>query len=287
MKTAVITTGGMGTRLLTYTKDNPKSMVPIFGKNIKNKKNPFVRPLVEIVFDNLYQQGFRNFCFITGAKGASIKHHFSYDHEIENILKSRDLPVDRIFLKHLKQLDKKVKKCKIKWIKQNTPMGFGDALLRAEKHIEGKNFLLHAGDVFIPEYRFLKKFIKTFESNKKTAGCLLLQQKPKNELYAYGIAKVDSNKKKYVIDVEEKPKIPNSNLVILPLYIFDKKIFSALQKTKRGYANELQLTDGIKMLIESCELITNYNFKNESWFDIGTPQNYHNAINHSYKKAIE
>ena len=30
MKTAVITTGGLGSRLLTYTRTNPKTMLPLF-----------------------------------------------------------------------------------------------------------------------------------------------------------------------------------------------------------------------------------------------------------------
>ena len=286
MKTAVITTGGMGTRLLTYTKDSPKAMVPLFEKNFYGKDNPVVKPLIEIVFENLFEQGFRNFCFIIGNKGNSIYHHFSYDEKIVNILKKRNLEVDKIYLKHLNSLERKIKKCNISWIKQETPMGFGDALLKAEKFVSEKNFLLHAGDLYLPDYSFFKSFLKRFNDDR-TSGTLLLQHRQNHELSSYGIAKIRNDQRKTVLDVKEKPKNPISNLVILPVYLFNKKIFSALKKTKEGHNNELQLTDGIKTMIEHGEVINSYNFRKRVWFDVGTSQNYFKASNYSFRKAIK
>ena len=52
METAVITTGGLGTRLLTATKVNPKTMLPLYVKSTDNNPNPFLQPLIEIIFSN-------------------------------------------------------------------------------------------------------------------------------------------------------------------------------------------------------------------------------------------
>ena len=51
MKTAVITTGGLGTRLFTITKVLPKTMLPLFEKNPSDLNSPILRPLIEIILE--------------------------------------------------------------------------------------------------------------------------------------------------------------------------------------------------------------------------------------------
>ena len=55
--------------------------------------------------------------------------------------------------------DKKIDNCEINWILQKTPMGFGDALLSAQKYVNDDAFLLHAGDTYFPRYNFLKDLL--------------------------------------------------------------------------------------------------------------------------------
>jgi UTP-glucose-1-phosphate uridylyltransferase len=84
--------------------------------------------------------------------------------------------------------------------------------------------------------------------------------------------------------VIEKPKNPRSNLGIVPVYIFDHRIFEALEETKPGISNELQLTDAIQRLVE-----WNYNVyavqlsPNEIRLDIGNPIAYWEALKFSYE----
>ena len=60
---AVITCGGTGTRLLPFTKELPKEMAPVF---IKRDSCLQTIPLIQLIFENLYEEGIREFCFITG-----------------------------------------------------------------------------------------------------------------------------------------------------------------------------------------------------------------------------
>jgi len=55
---AVITCGGSGVRLLPFTKEMPKEMAPIFWKQNGTIQ---VKPLVELIFEQLYKQGVRDF----------------------------------------------------------------------------------------------------------------------------------------------------------------------------------------------------------------------------------
>jgi len=288
MKTAIITTGGLGTRLLTYTKVSPKAMMPIFTKN--NDKfssslvnTPLLRPLIEIIFENLYDLGYRRFCFIVGTKTrGAIFNHLDPDQKFIKLLKSRNMIFDKRFISHLNQLYKKINNCDISWISQSTPMGFGHALLSAHKFVKNEKFLLHAGDVYFPHYDFLKHLVS---HNKKTNSDVTLLLQTKKYTKGYGIAQINHLPENLVFDVKEKPLHPKSNLVILPVYIFNNKIFSALRRTSKGYNNELQLTDAIKTLIDDKNKVTSYKFPGKKWYDIGTPENYYKAFNYSYKQA--
>ena len=78
----------------------------------------------------------------------------------------------------------------------------------------------------------------------------------------FGVLEVKGNK---LINIEEKPQFPKSNLANTGLYVVDKKIFSyAIKKSPRG---ELEFTDYIKQLIKdetvSVETVKDY------WLPIG------------------
>jgi len=286
MKTAVITTGGLGTRLLTCTKANPKTMLPLYDKPFDNNNEPLLRPLIEIIFENLYDHGFRRFCIIVGTKTKnSVLQHMNPDMEFIKLLKKRNNQYDNRFVKALSKFYKKINKCDVSWISQNTPMGFGHALLAAKKFVGKNTFLLHAGDAYFPKYDFLPYFIKSHKKNN-VSGTILLQHK--KSLKGYGIAQI---KKSYsyniVFRVEEKPKKPLSNLAILPVYILEPIIFDALEKTKLGYNKELQVTDAIGTVMSWNHKIAAFNIKNKPWFDIGTTRQYYKALTYSYKQSIK
>ena len=287
MKTAVITTGGLGTRLLTCTKANPKTMLPLYCRSFDKNPEPLLRPLIEIIFENLYNHGFRRFCFIVGTKTKqSILAHMVPDMDFIKLLKKRNNKFDNRFVKALKKFYNKIDKCEVSWISKNTPMGFGHALLSAKKFVGKNTFLLHAGDAYFPSYDFLDDFITAHKKDNDISGTLLLQAT--KSLKGYGIAQtVKNNPLDFVFHVEEKPKKPLSNLVILPIYVLKPIIFEALEKTGLGHNKELQVTDAIATLMRWNHKITAFNLRSKPWFDIGTTRQYYNALIHSYKQSIK
>ena len=287
MKTAVITTAGLGTRLLTTTKASPKTLLPLYDRSFDRNTEPLLRPLIEIIFENLYDNGFRRFCFIVGTKNRkSILNHMLPDQEYIKLLKKRNNKFDKRIAKALQKFYKKFEKCEIEWISQKSPMGFGHALFASKKFVGNEPFLLHTGDAYFPDYSFLKSFIKSSHHGKKIISTLLLQYK--KSLKGFGVAQT---KKSVPLDivfhVAEKPKKPQSNLVILPIYILKPNIFDALEKTGLGYNNELQVTDAISTLMDLNHKVTAYNFRNNKWFDIGTARQYFHALNYSFKIATK
>jgi len=71
----VITAAGKGTRLLPFTKEVPKEMMPIFSNVFTNKR--IVLPLLQYVYEQLYSMSFRDYCFIVRKEKRSIEAHFT------------------------------------------------------------------------------------------------------------------------------------------------------------------------------------------------------------------
>ena len=63
VNTVVVPAAGLGSRLFTVTKESPKEMVPVFYKT--NDGTILLKPLLEVIFENLYDSGFRNFYIST------------------------------------------------------------------------------------------------------------------------------------------------------------------------------------------------------------------------------
>ena len=279
MTKVVITAAGKGTRLLPFTKEMPKEMMPIFSNTFANKK--VVLPLLQYIYEQLYSMNFRDYCFVVGREKRSIEDHFT-PHEAY----LKELSGD--YKKNMKKFYEKLEKSHLVWINQNKPLGFGDAVKRAERYVGEGDFIVHAGDVTIlsnTKHPILR-LIETSKKNPDVKAILLCKEI--KDFQRYGVptvSKISSNLFP-VNEVVEKPQKPKSNLGILPLYYFKSDIFSSLKKIKPGKGKEFQLTDAIQNLIDEKEKVLAISLnKNEEEVDVGTVESYRNAQDVTFRKA--
>jgi len=275
----VITAAGKGTRLLPFTKEMPKEMMPIFSNISANKK--VVLPLLQYIYEQLYSMNFRDYCFVVGREKRSIEDHFT-PHEAY----LKELSGD--YKKNMKKFYEKLEKSHLVWINQNKPLGFGDAVKHAERYVGEGDFIVHAGDVTIlsnTKHPILR-LIETSKKNPDVKAILLCKEI--KDFQRYGVptvSKISSNLFS-VNEVVEKPQKPKSNLGILPLYYFKSDIFSSLKKIKPGKGKEFQLTDAIQNLIDEKEKVLAISLnKNEEEVDVGTVESYRNAQDVTFRKA--
>ncbi len=280
LKKAVIPAAGMGTRLLSVTKEQPKEMLPVFAKG-KNGEL-CLKPIVQLVFEQLYQVGFREFCFVVGRGKRAIEDHFTPDFSFVSMLDSKGLdgPAG-----DLEAFYKMIDGSTLVWVNQSEPRGFGDAVLKAKSFAGTDRFMVHAGDShFISKNAdHLRRVMRMSEESKADAFFLSMEvEDPKRfgivegETTANGLVKV----KRLV----EKPLKPASRLAIMPVYVFDSNIFRALESTAAGFAGELQLTDGIQKMVDwNLNVYTTRVASSEVWLDIGSPDLYWQAQNLSHK----
>ena len=279
MTKVVITAAGKGTRLLPFTKEMPKEMMPIFSNTFANKK--VVLPLLQYIYEQLYSMNFRDYCFVVGREKRSIEDHFT-PHEAY----LKELSGD--YKKNMKKFYEKLEKSHMVWINQNRPLGFGDAVKRAERYVGEEDFIVHEGDVTIlsnTKHPILR-LIETSKKNPDVKAILLCKEI--KDFQRYGVptvSKISSNLFS-VNEVVEKPQKPKSNLGILPLYYFKSDIFSSLKKIKPGKGKEFQLTDAIQNLIDEKEKVLAISLnKNEEEVDVGTVESYRNAQDVTFRKA--
>tara|TARA_B110000881_G_C18515271_1_gene484533 strand:+ start:104 stop:955 length:852 start_codon:yes stop_codon:yes gene_type:complete len=275
--TVIIPAAGLGTRLFTMTKEFPKEMIPIFYKT--NNDVILIKPLMEIIFENLFNSGIRNFCMIVGRGKESIENNFSPDYNFIDLLKKKG---EDEYANILVKFYEKIEKSSIVWLRQHRQEGLGHATSLAKEIIGNKSFIFHAGDLYIPNSKYIPSMINIHKKMKSDATLGIKKViDPQN----YGVAKIENTKNgiNKITHVVEKPKNPTSNYVLTGVNVFTPEIFDAIKKTKNGINNEIQLTDSIQTLIKSNYKIyaSKMNSK-DICIDIGTPKNYFKAIKYSF-----
>ena len=285
IRKVVITAAGIGTRLLTFTKEQPKEMLLLFAKN--NSGVLCVKPLLQMVFEQLYNHGFREFCFVIGRGKKVIEDHFTVDYGFIRQLNNKG---KYGLASSLEQFYRKVEDSIIVWINQPDPKGFGHAVLMAKPFIIDEPFLVYAGDTYIifTHDNPVSRLIKAHRRNKAEATLLLREvENPKH----YGVAEIQdtSGEAFNVKGVIEKPEKPPTNLAIMPIYIFNPIIMTVLEKTPPDLGGEIQLTDGIQGLIDKGLKVQAVKLRDdEIRLDVGTPETYWEAmaISYNYSKNL-
>ena len=262
IKQAIIPLAGLGTRMLPLTSVIPKELLPINGK-----------PNVEYILDECIQAGIKQFIFIISKKKLSIKKYFFNDSFYKKIIKKNKS-------KHIIAEYKKIKKYQkmIKFVFQDKPKGTGDAVLKCQKFIKSKYFLMLLPDDLIIKKNCTKEMIRLHKIKKSSV--IATKTVNKKNISRWGILSVkNKNKNSFQIsNVVEKPsaKQAPSNYAIIGRYILPYKIFGEIKKLNPGHGGELHITDAIRKLILKGDKFYANIFKGK-YLDCGTLKGYINS----------
>ncbi len=270
LRSAVIPAAGLGTRMLPYSKEVPKEMLPVI---IRDKKSVIVKPVLHYIFDALYDAGFRRYYFVVGRGKRLIEDYFTPDWNYVDYLAK----IGKEYLAELlTSFYKRLEKVEIIMINQPYPRGFGDAILRTKSFMVDDVFLVHAGDdIIYPEHRQTIQELIFYYNKFRPKAVFLYDESIHPERYGVIIGE-EHNGVLHVYDVIEKPSKPPSNKVIIAIYIFDKEIYDALIYTKPKNG-EHQLTDAIRYLIKKGEKVYAIKVRGKR-LDLGTPEYYLEAL---------
>ena len=153
---------------------------------------------------------------------------------------------------------------KIKYLEQKKPRGLPDAFIIGEKFIKNDKVALILGDNVFLSQDYLNII---FNNSKLSAGAKIFLCPVKNPKM-FGVAKI--NNKKQVVEIEEKPSAPKSNLAITGLYLFDKNVIKYSKSLKPSKRNELEIVDLLKIYKLKKKLKANLLNKKIKWLDAGS-----------------
>jgi UTP--glucose-1-phosphate uridylyltransferase len=233
---AVFPAAGLGTRFLPATKAMPKEMLPLVDK-----------PLIQYVVEEAVASGIEEVVLVTGRGKRAIEDHFDVAFELEEELKAKG---KHKILNELQRIADLVTFC---YIRQKKALGLGHAVLTAKRVVGNDPFAVLLGDDIIDAATpVLRQMMDVYRRYPGTI--LAIQKVPRSQTRNYGIidARKIENDVYLVKDLVEKPAPEEapSNLAIIGRYILTPEIFTALEHTKAGKGGEIQLTDGLRLLME-------------------------------------
>ena len=229
---AVIPAAGLGTRFLPVTRAVSKVMLPVF--NI---------PTIEFAVTELKKSGINSVAIVVSSLNSDVQKYFEGAADVQ-----------------------------VEFILQETANGLGDAILQAEKWVNGESFcVVLPDDLIFGEITTIKQMISIHSKYESTV--LALKTVEDDRVPFLGI--VESQQIDSLIHrinkCVEKPKLLEapSNLAIIGRYVFTNDIFDYIKQTTEGALGEIQITDAINAQANE-KSVYGYEFPGEH-FDTGNP----------------
>ena len=240
VRKAVFPAAGWGTRFLPATKAQPKEMLPLVDK-----------PIIQYGVEEAVASGVDNIILVTGRGKNAIEDHFDVNIELETFLEARG---KTDLLAEIRKISNLIN---FSYVRQGEPLGLGHAVLVTESLVGDEPFAVVLGDdVIDARPPALKQMIDVYE--EVGGPVIAVERVPQKDVSAYGILKSEPVRPGVhrILDLVEKPPVDEapSNLAIIGRYILTPDIFPELHATRSDRTGEIQLTDGLRRLLEKRPL---------------------------------
>lgn len=248
VRKAVFPAAGLGTRFLPATKSCPKEMLPLVDK-----------PIIQYGVEEALAAGCDHIIIVTARGKSVIEDHFDISIELEQMLERRGKTDLLAQAKHVARM------AHISYVRQKEALGLGHAVLQAKDLVGNEPFaVILPDDVLDCEVPCTQQLVTAFNGVQASVIGTEIIEGP--AISAYGVldcATVAGHPRlMQVRGMVEKPKFedaPSKNAII-GRYILTPRVFEMLETITPGAGGELQLTDGIKALMQH-EKVYGYNFE--------------------------
>ncbi len=235
VRKAIIPAAGLGTRLLPNTKSIPKEMLPLVDK-----------PVLQYIVEEAVAAGVEEILIITNRGKSPIEDYFDYAPDLEQRLIADGKRREARTVREVADM------ADVYFLRQKETKGLGHAIWRARSFVGNEPFgILLGDDIMLSETPVLKQLVDAAEQNDCSA--IAVRQFPGEEICKYSSVKLEEKlgERVYRIsDMNEKPSVYEklSDYAIMGRYVLTPAIFDILEKTSPGRNNEIQLTDGMRVL---------------------------------------
>ena len=241
----IVLAGGSGTRLYPITKGVSKQLLPIYDK-----------PMVYYPISVLMLAGIRDILIIS-------------------------TPQDLPYFKRLLG-DGSDYGVHFEYAEQPAPEGLAQAFIIGKQFIGEESVCLVLGDNIFYGQGFtgmLLDAVTRTETNKQVTLFGYAVPDPER----YGVARFDANGQ--LIDIEEKPQNPPSNVAITGLYFYPNRVIEVAKQIKPSARGELEISDVNRSFLQEGSLHLQSLGRGFAWLDTGTHESLYEAT--SFVKAVE
>ena len=255
IRKAVIPAAGLGTRFLPVTKAVPKELLPILDK-----------PMLQYVVEEAVEAGIQEIILVVSPGKESIAEYFQPREDLERRLRESgalDLAAKVHQASNLAQ---------VSFVIQAQPLGLGHAVLMAREAVAEEPFVvILPDDIIVHSPGALAQMLEVYD--RCGGGVIAVETVGWESVQNYGVVDIEDQggrvgRIKGVVEKPPRGEAP-SNLAIVGRYILPNAVFDCLERTEPGALGEIQLTDGLLLLLQTHQLFS-YEFLGRR-FDAGRP----------------
>ncbi|MGQ0519824.1 MAG: glucose-1-phosphate thymidylyltransferase [Actinomycetota bacterium] len=133
----------------------------------------------------------------------------------------------------------------VTYLPQDAPLGLAHCVLIAADFLGDEDFVMYLGDNLL--HQGVKEFVDHFEEDRGDAAAQILLCKVPDP-QRFGVAELGAGGQ--VVRLVEKPADPPSDLALVGIYLFDRRIHEAVRAIVPSPRGELEITDAIQWLID-------------------------------------
>ena len=239
IRKAVIPAAGLGTRFLPVTRSVPKELLPILD-----------RPMLQYVVAEAAEAGITDVIIVTSPGKEGIADYFRPRPDLEERL------ADDAAL--LEKVQSGARLADVSFVIQEEPLGLGHAVLTARDAVGDEPFAVILPDDIIAHTPGVLSQMMMGMADAGDAAAVAVERVPWELVHNYGVVDAESvgGGGHRVRGLVEKPPpgTAPSNLSIVGRYLLPAAVFDCLERTPPGARNEIQLTDGLALLMEDTPL---------------------------------
>ena len=146
----------------------------------------------------------------------------------------------------------------VSFVIQEEPLGLGHAVLTARDAVGDEPFAVILPDDIIAHTPGVLSQMMLGMADAGEAAAVAVERVPWEVVHNYGVVDAESvggggHRVRALVE-KPPPGTAPSNLSIVGRYLLPAAVFDCLERTPPGARNEIQLTDGLALLMEDCPL---------------------------------